>query len=593
MSENILNQPAYRRHLYSVGLALIAVSVLYLLAANWWMLPKEIQLAVPQLFLLLSASASIFFVQSQAAVQTLHTVCGLMLGLSLAVIGQVYQAGTDSYLLFLLWSLLLLPWLYRKNTGIIILLSITGFLSLMLLNTQLGFSEWQLNISVYVWLLLLWLYAKRFYIHLNKYFTLWICFWSIVSMVQYVAENEYSFVFFIAAFLPLMAVTAYEYWQKNALTVSMLSAAAGINLLIWIAYGVLDHLNLASFGLLLLVVMSLGIFGVLTKIILSLFPASNFGYIPLFIGAWLSGLLLAAFVIGIFRSAEGVFVSGLLAFPFALYLLKRNDYGYFMKQLYYCILIFAQLGLYGGLLGMFENPVAAMLVMLPLIISCYLYKLSPWLLFLQFLSAYGMLLLSLFYAVHEWGLSRDGFSWLWSIGHYFLYAVILFVLQWIDFKYRTALLLSSLFMILIGQGSLMLLLDAFSTHSASAAVIPVWGTGLLFIFWWASFYKVYAHILPLTQLLLWFAFSAVLCVFGYFEIFLGLLVLAWALFYKHAFIYVLSIVALCLMLWLLYYSLDMTFLHKSITIFGSGLAVLGLAGWLKKLSSQEAKVCKS
>jgi len=48
------------KHLQVLGFALIAVSILYLTAANWFMLPQFFQLAIPQLFLLLSAVASFF-----------------------------------------------------------------------------------------------------------------------------------------------------------------------------------------------------------------------------------------------------------------------------------------------------------------------------------------------------------------------------------------------------------------------------------------------------------------------------------------------------------------------------------------------------
>ena len=105
-------------HLKVLGLALIAVSILYLMAANWWMLPKWVQLGIPMLILVCSAAASAYFSQKVWLQQSLDAVAGLMLGLSLAVIGQVYQTGADSYLLFLLWAVLLLPWLYHPNIGI-------------------------------------------------------------------------------------------------------------------------------------------------------------------------------------------------------------------------------------------------------------------------------------------------------------------------------------------------------------------------------------------------------------------------------------------------------------------------------------------
>ena len=94
------------KHLQIFGFSLIAVSILYLVAANWFMLSQPIQLAIPQILLLLSAIASILITKHDFLVQCLHTICGLMIGLSLAVIGQIYQTGADSYLLFLICFLL-------------------------------------------------------------------------------------------------------------------------------------------------------------------------------------------------------------------------------------------------------------------------------------------------------------------------------------------------------------------------------------------------------------------------------------------------------------------------------------------------------
>ena len=88
------------QYLQVIGLALIAASFLYLVAANWLMLPKFIQLAIPILLLVLSAAASVYLTKHTWIRQSLDALSGLFLGLSLAVIGQVYQTGADSYLLF-------------------------------------------------------------------------------------------------------------------------------------------------------------------------------------------------------------------------------------------------------------------------------------------------------------------------------------------------------------------------------------------------------------------------------------------------------------------------------------------------------------
>lgn len=86
---------SFIKHLQVFGFTLIALSMLYLVAANWFMLPQAIQLAIPQLLLFLSAVCSLWLTKHDFLVQCLHSICGLMIGLSLAVIGQIYQTGAD------------------------------------------------------------------------------------------------------------------------------------------------------------------------------------------------------------------------------------------------------------------------------------------------------------------------------------------------------------------------------------------------------------------------------------------------------------------------------------------------------------------
>ena len=128
----LFTQPAVIQYLQIIGIGLIAVSIVYLLAANWWMLPKWVQLLIPQALVLTSALLSIRFSAREMVRQSLDGVVGLMLGLSLAVIGQIYQTGADSYQLFLLWALLLLPWLYRPNIGVFALFCVISQLALYL-----------------------------------------------------------------------------------------------------------------------------------------------------------------------------------------------------------------------------------------------------------------------------------------------------------------------------------------------------------------------------------------------------------------------------------------------------------------------------
>ena len=131
-----LNQAKFIQHLAILGVALIAVSGLYFIAANWFWLDQSIRLMIPQALLLLTAILSLLPRWSPTVRSVIHMVAGLMIGLSLAVIGQIYQTGADSFWLFAIWSVLLVGWLYRRNIGVFVLWCVISQLALYLFFEQ-------------------------------------------------------------------------------------------------------------------------------------------------------------------------------------------------------------------------------------------------------------------------------------------------------------------------------------------------------------------------------------------------------------------------------------------------------------------------
>ena len=178
------NSDRFIQHLSILGFALIATSVMYLVAANWLMLPHWAQLLIPQSLLLLSAVASIFLSKHDFLVQTFHTICGLMMGLSLAVIGQIYQTGADSYLLFLVWSVLLLAWLYRYNIGVFLLFCVISQIALFLFFKQIFWGE-QFPILFIVVLNILIGLQFYFCLKYNKISIIYVLFNDIISKTSF------------------------------------------------------------------------------------------------------------------------------------------------------------------------------------------------------------------------------------------------------------------------------------------------------------------------------------------------------------------------------------------------------------------------
>ncbi|OOS23830.1 hypothetical protein B0681_09405 [Moraxella porci DSM 25326] len=136
------------------GLIMIAASLIYLMAANWRLLPDEVKLIINPLVMMLCAVMSMR--ASAMWMSALHTMSALMAGLSLAVIGQVYQTGADGMWLFVLWSVLIAPWLYRVNDASFVLLMAVSQVALWLTVDQMAWDErwypaWAMVLLLGVW----------------------------------------------------------------------------------------------------------------------------------------------------------------------------------------------------------------------------------------------------------------------------------------------------------------------------------------------------------------------------------------------------------------------------------------------------------
>lgn len=136
------------------ALVMIAASLIYLTAANWRLLPDEVKLIINPLVMVLCAVMSMR--ASAVWMSALHTMSALMAGLSLAVIGQVYQTGADSLWLFVLWSMLIALWLYRVNDASFVLLMAVSQVALWLTVDQMAWDErwypaWAMILLLGVW----------------------------------------------------------------------------------------------------------------------------------------------------------------------------------------------------------------------------------------------------------------------------------------------------------------------------------------------------------------------------------------------------------------------------------------------------------
>lgn len=93
-----------------LGVALLGAGAICLIAANWDALDKFARLYGLQALLLGAVFAAWRLGLARPAGQAALLLATLLVGALLALIGQTYQTGADTWQLFALWTVLALPW---------------------------------------------------------------------------------------------------------------------------------------------------------------------------------------------------------------------------------------------------------------------------------------------------------------------------------------------------------------------------------------------------------------------------------------------------------------------------------------------------
>ena len=568
------------RYLKILGLALITVSLLYLMAANWWMLPDPVQLAIPMLILFCSAAASIYFDQQEWVRQSLDTVSGLMLGLSLAVIGQIYQTGADSYLLFLLWSALLLPWLYRFNIGIFVMLCVVSQLMLYLYFKQsfwMGRAEGLYLLGLNLLTALSFAYAMRYYSLLRFLFITFVIVISISSMMQFIHHSK---LIYLASSVVLPTGAAFYFYRKHqALEAILLIAGLAASVSFWVFELVENQLTNSATGLFVLAVLIFGWFALISFALNRIFPETKFFVIPVALGAWISGIILAVLLLTYWEAFS--ILMGIIFIGIAWKLLGQQA-SVFMHQFAYCLWICGQAAVLIHTELLTDSMVVVWLLQL-LMLGLTTIKRMHWsILTLQLLITHALAIVVL---ILENSFKHDDIviSIIPSLNYVIFIGLFLTAHYWQSSHYQKSIFL---WMIAMLTGSAVVQAVTGLEHWQSIGQISfdqillfyILPSLLLFSFiWqnWQQFSEKWLWLIPVLGLLL--------ILLGYFEIFIIMLLMAWAVVYQQRMIQALSILLLIFWLWMLYYNLGLSFLVKSLTIFISGLMVWCMVYGLKQV----------
>lgn len=98
------------RLLLTLGVSLILSGVIYFFAFNWSKIPVAVKFAVVEGSIAACIVAAWWKGLENFAGKLALLSASVLVGVFLAVFGQIYQTGADAYTLFMVWAILILPW---------------------------------------------------------------------------------------------------------------------------------------------------------------------------------------------------------------------------------------------------------------------------------------------------------------------------------------------------------------------------------------------------------------------------------------------------------------------------------------------------
>lgn len=104
-----------RRTLLALAVGQILVGIVFFFAFNWADLPPFAKLGVIQAGIALCTLGAWLGRNQPIAWEALLTAAVVLVGVLLAVFGQIYQTGADAYTLFVGWAALILPWVLASR----------------------------------------------------------------------------------------------------------------------------------------------------------------------------------------------------------------------------------------------------------------------------------------------------------------------------------------------------------------------------------------------------------------------------------------------------------------------------------------------
>ncbi|SNY94973.1 DUF2157 domain-containing protein [Flagellimonas pacifica] len=147
LKENIYNNAsAWHQFLklffLALGISFITFGIIFFFAYNWEELHKFTKIGLIEGLLVLVTLILLFSKISLVTKNILLTASSILVGVLLAVFGQIYQTGANAYDLFLGWTLLITLWVIVSNFSPLWLIYITLINTTLILYAQQVAYNW-------------------------------------------------------------------------------------------------------------------------------------------------------------------------------------------------------------------------------------------------------------------------------------------------------------------------------------------------------------------------------------------------------------------------------------------------------------------
>ena len=93
-----------------LGTALLLSGIVYFFAFNWTKITPFVKFTSIQLGIVISIAGAYYYSLKKVGGQVFLLAASVLIGVFMAVYGQIYQTGADAYQLFMMWSLAILGW---------------------------------------------------------------------------------------------------------------------------------------------------------------------------------------------------------------------------------------------------------------------------------------------------------------------------------------------------------------------------------------------------------------------------------------------------------------------------------------------------